>query len=56
MKIHGVDHVAVGGILQMNVNGVANPNANERPRYFAIKSPVAEGRRFREPTFLFNSE
>ena len=56
MKIHRVDHVAVGRVLQMNVDGVADANANERSRHFAIEGPVAECRCFCEPAFLLDRE
>ena len=56
VKIHGVDHVAVGGVLEMNVNGIADADANEWAGYLAVKRPVAECGRFREPAFLFNGE
>ena len=56
MEIHRMDHIAVGGILEMNVNGIADADADEGSRYFTIESPVAECGSFREPAFLFNSE
>jgi hypothetical protein len=40
----------------MDVDGVANANADEGSRYFAIESPVAERGGFREPAFLLNGE
>jgi hypothetical protein len=40
----------------MDINCIAHANANERSRYFSIKSPVAECRRLCEATFLFDGE
>lgn len=48
--------VAVGRILQVNFNAVANANAHERSRYLAVESPVAECRCFRETAFAFDDK
>src|SRR6478735_9895952 len=40
----------------MVVDGVANANADEGSRHFAIEGPVAERGCFREPAFLLNGE
>ncbi len=42
MKIHRVDHVAVGRVLQMHLDRVADANAQEGSGHFAVEGPVAE--------------
>ena len=51
MEIDRVDHAAVGGILEMHVDRVADANAQERPGHLAVEGPVAEGGPFGEAAF-----
>src|SRR3546814_5653331 len=43
MEIDGMHHDAVGGILEMNIDGIADPDAHERARNLAIEGPVDIG-------------
>ena len=40
----------------MNIERVADANAQHRARHFAVEGPVAEGRSFREAPFKFDGE
>ena len=40
LEVDRMNHRAIGGILQMNVNGVADLHAEERSRHFAVEGPV----------------
>src|SRR5665213_2638357 len=51
-----MDHVAVGGIPEMNVDGIADANPDERSGDLAVEGPVAERRGFGEAAFLFDGE
>ena len=51
VKVDRMHHRAVAGILQMNVDGVADAHADERPRHFAVEGPVAKRGRFSEAAF-----
>ena len=56
MEIHRVDHAAVGGILEVHFNRVADAHAQERSRHFAVERPVAKRRAFREPAFQLDGD
>src|SRR5436305_5961009 len=55
MEIHRMDHGAVGRILEVNVDRVTHPHANERTRDFPVDGPVANGGGLRQTTFDFNT-
>src|SRR5215813_1895656 len=51
MKIDRMYHRAVVGILQVNVNRVADAYANERTGHLSVEGPVAEGCALRKSSF-----
>src|SRR5262249_7775008 len=51
-----MDHRAVGGVLQVNVDSVADPHTNEWSRNLAVERPIAEGSALSQPTFNFHTE
>ena len=54
MEVDRVNHRAVAGVLQPDIDGVADTNAQEWTRHFAVESPVAKRRAFGEPAFQFH--
>src|SRR5262249_60171372 len=56
VEIDRMDHGAVGRILEVDVDGVADTHPDERPRHLAVESPVAERGAFCEATFDFDAE
>ena len=55
MEIHRMDHAAVGGVLEVHFNRIADTNAQERPRHFAIECPVAKRCAFCEPALQLDA-
>src|SRR5262249_60026781 len=56
VEIDRMDHGAVGRILEVDVDGVADTHPDERPRHLAVESPVAERGAFCEAAFDFDAE
>ena len=54
MEIDRVNHRAVAGILQADIDGVADTNAQEWTRHLAVECPVAKRRAFGEAAFQLN--
>src|SRR5690348_5818029 len=46
-----MDHRALARVLDMDVERVADAQAEERARHLAVEGPVAEGRALGEPAF-----
>jgi hypothetical protein len=56
VEIDRVNHRAVGGVLQMDVDGVADTHADERSGHLAVERPVTEGRALGQPPFDFDAD
>ena len=56
VEVARMDHGAVGRILQMNIDGIADPDADEGARHLTVEGPVAERGAFGESLFDFNAE
>ena len=51
-----MDEGALGGVLEMHLNSIANADTEEWTRHLAVESPVTERRAFREPAFELYSQ
>src|SRR5262245_18064622 len=56
MKIDGMNHAAISGILEVHFKSVADPHAEKWTGYFAVERPVAECSPFSQSAFQFHRQ